>query len=146
VSLFRSGKERVADELAKLYAEYTRLARQLEEQAGAAPYPHVGDRLRELFARQQVNAQDLLQHLAALGRQGKENGEAIHGGRNSWERLVSTLEDYRALLRRLSELYIRWHDDHPEEADLLHRLREDAVRHREAIVDLIARSDPHAID
>jgi hypothetical protein len=147
VSWFKSEEDRVADELQALQAEYRRLARQLEAHAEAAPYPHIGDKLQSLLQVEEGNARTLAERLAVLGRHPRENGAGpIRGGRNSWERLVVMLEDYRALLRRLSALWVRWDDEHPRDAALVRALRDSATEHREAIVDLIARSDPHAID
>jgi hypothetical protein len=147
VPWFRTETQRVADAFDVLSKQYRRLVRQLDLHAQTAPYPQVGDRLRELLAAASADRQTVVQRLAALGRRASENGsEDVRGGRNSWERLIADLEEYRALVRNLSELELRWHDHHPDDAQLLHGLREAAVRHRDAIVDLIARSDPHAID
>jgi len=147
VSWFESQADRVAEELQGLQAEYRRLARQLESHAEIAPYPHIGDQLQQILQAEERNARTLAERLAVLGRHPKENGsDQIRGGRNSWERLVVTLEDYRSLLRRLSALWVRWDDEHPVDAALVRSLRDSAAEHREAIVDLVARSDPHAID
>lgn len=142
---FKSEEERVADELQALQAEYRRLARQLESHAELAPYPHVAERLQRLLDAEERNARTVAERLAALGRHPRPNGiEHVRGGRNSWERLVATLEDYRALERRFTSLYVRWDDEHPEDAALVRSLRDLAAAHRETIADLIARSDPHA--
>ncbi|MEW6270527.1 MAG: hypothetical protein AB1689_14655 [Thermodesulfobacteriota bacterium] len=147
MSWFRSEEDRVADELQTLQAEYRRLARQLESHVEVAPYPQVGERLQRLLEGEERNARTVAERLAALGRHPRENGiERIRGGRNAWERLVVMLEDYRALLRRLSSLWVRWDDEHPQDAALVRALRDSATEHREAIVDLIARSDPHAVN
>ena len=145
---FRTEKQRVADELDALSTQYRRLLRQLEMHASRAPYPQVGERLRDLLAAEDANRNRIVARLQALGRRASEKNGAdeIRGGRNSWERLIANLEEYRALVRRLSELELRWHDHHPEDAEFMRGLREAALRHRDTIVDLIARSDPHAID
>lgn len=147
MSWFQSEHERVAGELQSLHAEYRRLSRQLEVHAEAAPYPHVGERLQEILRDEDRNAKVIAQRLEVLGRHLREDGIGdIRGGSNSWARLVALLEDYRALLRRLSALWVRWDDEHPEDAKLVRSLRDSAVEHRELIIDLVARSDPHAID
>lgn len=147
MSWFQSEHERVAGELQSLHAEYRRLAKQLEAHIEEAPYPHVGERLQKLAAGEERNARLVADRLVALGRHLREDGAApIRGGGNAWARLVVMLEDYRELLRRLSGLWTRWDDEHPEDAALVHGLRDSGVAHREEIVDLIARSDPHAIN
>lgn len=145
MSWFQTEHERVAGELQSLHAEYRRLVRQLESHIEAAPYPHVGELLQAILQDEDRNAQVIAQRLEALGRHLREDGAGdIKGGHNSWARLVVLLEDYRALLRRLSALWVRWDDEHPEDARLVRDLRESAVEHREAIVDMVARADPHA--
>lgn len=147
VSWFKSEHDRVADELEKLYSEYRRLGRQLEADAEAAPYPHVGDRLQELVRAEERNARRVSERLAVLGRHAPEDGLGpIRSGRNSWERLVAMVEDYRSLVRLLATLRTRWDDESAEDARLVGTLRDSAAAHREAILDLVARSDPHAID
>src|SRR5882724_1759209 len=147
MSWFQAEQERVTGELQSLHAEYRRLVRQLESHAEVAPYPHIGERLQEILQDENQNAGVVSARLVALGRHLREEGVGqIRGGRNAWERLVVMLEDYRMLLRRLSALWVRWDDESPEDAALVRGLRDSAVEHREVIVDLVARSDPHAID
>ena len=147
MSWFQSEHERVTGELQSLHAEYRRLMRQLETHAEAAPYPHIGDRLQAILQDEDRNARVIAARLEALGRHLREDGTGdIRSGRNSWARLVVLLEDYRALLRRLSALWVRWDDEHPVDAKLVRDLRDSAVSHREEIIDMVARSDPHAID
>lgn len=147
MSWFQSEQERVAGELQSLHAEYRRLARQLEAQIEEAPYPQVAERLQELVDGEERNARRVAERLVALGRHLREDGAGpIRGGGNAWARLVVMLEDYRLLLRRLSALWVRWDDENPEDAALVRGLRDTGVEHRDAVVDLIARSDPHAID
>jgi hypothetical protein len=147
MSWFQSEHERVTAEFQSLHAEYRRLMRQLESHAEVAPYPHVGERLQEILQDEDRNARVVAERLVALGRHLREDGIGeIRGGHNAWARLVVMLEDYRALLRRLSALWVRWDDEHPEDAALVRGLRDSAVGHREAIVDLVARSDPHALN
>lgn len=147
MSFFQSEHERVAGELQTLHGEYRRLARQIESHVDVAPYPQVADRLRRLVEEGEGNARRIADRLVTLGRHLRdEDAGPIRGGRNSWERLVVDLEDYRGLLRRLSGLWTRWDDEHPEDAALVHALRDSAVSHREEVVDLLARSDPHALD
>ncbi len=141
-----SERETAAAELEAIYAEVERLARQLAEHAQRAPYPHVEERLRELHVEQERTAEEVAVKLAELGRRASPDGRPTRGGRNAWERLAATIEDYRRLINRLAQLEIRWEDERPEDALFLHRLRRQASAHRDALADLLARSDPHAID
>jgi hypothetical protein len=147
VSWFESESEQVAHELQELHTQYRHLVHRLEAYAEAAPYPHVTERLQVLVRVEEDNARAIAERLAVLGRHPLDDGDGhVRGGRNSWERLVALLEEYRALARRLSALWVRWDDEQPEDAALVRTLRDSASRHREEVVDLVARSDPHALD
>jgi hypothetical protein len=144
---FKSGDELAADALLEIQRACTRLARQLEEHADRAPYPQFAERLKEIVGEQEDSARKVSFRLAQLGRNAPENGSApTRDGRSSWERLRVSLEDYRVLIRQLSQLKARWGDERPEDAALVGMLRDRAVGHREVLVDLLARSDPHAFD
>ena len=144
---FRTENERVADELEKVHDEISRIVRQLESHAEAAPYPHVAERLRGIQSADEEASGALARRLVELGRQpnGSAHG-AVKSGRNSWERLNVTVEDYRGLMRQLTQLWVRWDDEHPADAALIRDLIDAATRNREDLLDLAARSDPHALD
>ena len=147
MSWFESEDERAAAAWVEVYEACALLARQLEAHADRAPYPQVAERLREIVADQEANAQRAGARLASLGRNTPANGAGqIHDGNSAWERLRVSVEDYRALIRQLSQLHARWDDDRPEDAALVRQVRERAVAHREILVDLLARSDSHARD
>lgn len=139
-------RETAAEDLEAVYTEVERLARQLAEHAERAPYPHIEERLRELHVEQERSAEEVAVKLAELGRRASPNGRPTRGGRNAWERLSVTIDDYRRLINRLAQMEIRWEDERPDDAAFLHRLRRRAVAHRDALAELLARSDPHAID
>ena len=142
---FESEDERAADALSEVYAACARLARQLEEHADRAPYPQFADRLREVGLDQEANRRKIGARLAALGRNAPANGTGhVRDGRSAWERLKVTIEDYRALIRQLAQLHARWDDERPEDAALVRELQARAAAHREILVDLLVRSDPHA--
>jgi hypothetical protein len=144
---FKSEEESASDALLEIFVACSGLARQLEEDADRAPYPQVTARLREIVAQQEENLRRLSARLAVLGRNAPENGvRSVRDGRSAWERLRVSLEDYRLLIRKLAQLKARWDDERPEDAALVASLRDNAVAHREVLVDLLARSDPHAHD
>lgn len=139
--------ERLADGLESAHDEIVRLARQLEAHAEVAPYPQVAERLRQLSDDEGRNAGFLAERLMRLGRQPSNavRGE-LRTGRNSWERMVRDSEDYRGLLRHLSQLWVRWDDESIEDAAVIRTVLDAATRNRDAVNDLVARADPHALD
>ena len=144
---FRTESERVADGLEKAHEEMLRIARQLDAHAELAPYPQVSQRLREIREAEERSARAIAERMIALGRDPSTVASGgIRTGRNSWERLVGDVEDYRSLLRQLSQLWVRWDDEHPEDAALVRRVLDESTRSRDALNDLIARADPHAVN
>lgn len=144
---FQSEDDRAAAAWLDIYEACALLARQLEAHADRAPYPQFAERLREIVADQQAHLRRVGARLASLGRNAPANGAGlIRDGHSAWERLRLSVEDYRALIRQLSQLHARWDDDRPEDAALVREIRERAVAHREILVDLLARSDSHARD
>ena len=135
------------DEWEALYGEYRRLERQLDEHAEKAPYPQVASRLKALLGSEGENAASVSARLAVLGRYAESDAATqLRDGCNSWERLSGTLDDYRALIRTLGQLLVRWDDESPEDAILVRDLRERAQFGRMEISDMISRADPHALN
>lgn len=137
----------VADELQKIHIQLRSLERQLEHQADRAPYPFVTERLQALGAAEEENANLVAERLAALGRHADDDEDgALFEGRNCWERLVRLQDGYRELIRQLKVLSVRWDEEHPDDARLVSAVRDSASASRSVVGDLVARSDPHALD
>lgn len=137
----------VADELQKIYSQLRALTHQLEDQADRAPYGFIAERLQEMGASEERSAVAVADRLARLGRHADEDEiAAALVGRNCWERLVRLQDGYRGLIRQLKVLAVRWEEEHPDEAVLVASLRDHALANRAVVGDLLARSDPHALD
>jgi len=147
VPWFRTENERIADELEKAHDELRRIVRQLEAHAEVAPYSQVADRLRQVADAERQSVRAIGDRMIALGRQPSTAAQGeLRAGRNSWERLIFDVEDYRALLRSLSQLWVRWDDEHPPDAAIVRRALDVATESRDRLNDLAARADPHALD
>ena len=137
----------VADELHEIHRSFQVIRESLEDQADRAPYELVRSRLRELEGVVDRGLEELSGRLADLGRHPPSIGrnEAVVG-RNCWERLARLQDGYRDVIRRLKRLAVRWEEEHPEDAALAAAVRDGALRSRSVVGDLLARSDPHALD
>lgn len=144
---FKRESERLADGLEVAHDEIVRLARQIESHAEVAPYPQVAERLKRISGDEERNARHLADRLMKLGRQPSTAVRgALRTGSNSWERMVRDSEDYRGLLRQLSQLWVRWDDESADDAAVIRVVLDAATRNRDALNDLVARADPHALD
>ncbi|MDG2307424.1 MAG: hypothetical protein P8R42_22785 [Candidatus Binatia bacterium] len=147
MSWLRTEPAGVADELQKIHIQLRALRLQLEDQADRAPYTFITERLQKLGANEERSSLAVAARLAALGRHADEtDADTLVDGRNCWERLVRLQDGYRDLIRQLKPLSVRWEDEHPEDAQLLASVRDTAVASRTIVGDLVARSDPHALD
>ncbi len=147
VPLFRSEVERIGEGWAGVERDLARLSRQLEAHAERATYPQFADSLRHIAGSLAGDVRRVAERMAQLGRRAEINGAApLAEGRSTWDRLRLSLEDVRVLLRQLGQLLVRWDDEHPAEAALVRDVRARLSGHRAALGDLLARSDPHALD
>jgi bacterioferritin (cytochrome b1) len=142
------GAERlIVRDLAVAYSEERRMAAQLRVHAERVPYPGLATTLLALAAEEDAHAARLEEHVARVG--GRLNGTlagATRDGRNYWERLTIDLEMLRTKSKRYLELSQHWDIDDAAAATLFSELaHEDAAMCR-VLADLIARSDPHALD
>lgn len=145
-SWYQSESERLIDDLSGLYADLHHLAQHLGQVAGEAPYPHVVEKLRQLEDEVGACAEEVHRRLHALGKRPSAGERSGPEGRSSWARLGVLVEEVRSLLRKLGGLEARWEDEQATDAVLFRSLAERGRRHRAELGDLLARSDPHAID
>lgn len=137
----------MADELQKIHIQLRAMTKQLEDQADRAPYAFITERLQALGENEERNAVRVAERLAALGRHADDaEGDVILQGRNCWERLVRLQDGYRELIRQLKLFSVRWDGEHPEDARLVASVLDGALASRAEIGDLVARSDPHALN
>ena len=139
-------EEEIRDGLAADYSSELRLAQQLRAHAGEAPYAQAAERLRRLAELVDSQVRRLQTAIAERGAA----IPAVHGtpqmGRNHWTRLVVDLDEVRAAGQRYLEQAIRWEDSDAPLGELLRALECEEQHHRQWLQDLVAKSDPHAIN
>ena len=132
-----------------LVADYTAeiaLAQQLRDHAKQAPYPSAADRLNELAAADEEQAKRLAAAIQGLGGTMPEGAPAPRGGRSHWARIMEDLRDKQSAGTRYLEQAMEWDTEFPEIAELLRALEREEHQHRVLIRDLVAKSDPQALD
>ncbi|MGH7806020.1 MAG: ferritin-like domain-containing protein [Candidatus Binatia bacterium] len=137
------------DLLRDLAGDYTAeiaLAQQLREHAKQAPYPAAGERLNEIAAAEEEHAKRLAAAIESLGGSIPEVTRSPRGGRSHWARIMEDLRDEQSAGARYLEQAIEWETEFPEVGSLLRTLEREEHRHRVMLRDLVAKSDPQAID
>ena len=141
----RNGKSKATVEILKAdYYDLRRLAEQISNHAEKAPYPHVTQRLREIASEKRNSTSILKEKLLSLGGGLEEFPLDLKSGKNHWERMVQDLQDQKALETSFFERTMRLADEAPEISDLLRKVVDAQLPHKEALLDLIARADPQA--
>ena len=135
-------------ELQRAYADLLQRAVQMRQHAENAPNHLNQEELRRLAEEEEAEATRLGEAIVALGGQlSKVVSEALPAGTlNHWGRLVQDLEAHRVAIRSLREEAIHFAETVPEASVVFERtcLAEDA--HAVRLRNLIARTDPHALD
>jgi hypothetical protein len=140
-------KER--DLLADLVDDYraeSAQASHLRSHAEQARYPQVASRLRALAEIEERHAGWLRDHILGLGGGIPPVAPAPLAGRNQWERAVAARTTAQEKRRRLIEHVGHWDPDEPAAAKLLARIYDEDGAAFSSYDDVVARSDPHALD
>ncbi len=130
--------------LADDYRELARLANQLKLHAEKAPYPFVGERLREMAAEKEKSIGLLFENIEQLGARVAKFDSSIPSGRNHWERMHQDVEDQKRVEARLTDDVSYLALEAPEHSQLLRQLVEVERRHKAELLDLLAKADPQA--
>jgi hypothetical protein len=132
------------DLLQDSYRELRRLAAQVSDHAGRAPYRGVAERLKRIAAEKQASADLLRDKLLAAYRTPDQTAPEIESGGNHWERMARDLNDHTVLETRMLERAARIEEKSTELAELLRQVARSNSRHVRDFMDLIARADPQA--
>lgn len=135
--------------LQELVADYTAeiaLAQQQRAHAELAPYPAAAVKLNELAAADEGQAKRLAELIGKLGGTTPEVNGEVRAGKSHWARLMIDLEAKRLAGNRYLEQAITWENESPDVGALLRELEREEQEHRVMLRDLIAKSDPQALD
>ena len=126
------------------YRELARLANQLRLHAEKAPYPFVGERLRQMAEEKEKSIARLSEEIERLGGRVAKFDSSIPSGKNHWDRIRQDVEDQKRAEARLVDDASSLALEAPEQSQLLRQLLEVENRHKQALLDLLARADPQA--
>jgi hypothetical protein len=107
---------------------------------------YTAERLNELAAAEEEQAKRLAAAIESLGGSLPEATGAPRGGRSHWARIMEDLREEQSAGARYLEQAIEWENEFPEVGSLLRSLEKEENRHRVMLRDLVAKSDPQALD
>jgi len=130
--------------LLAVYQRISGLAEQIESHAELAPYPHMVQRLRQIAQKKYELADRLKRIIETVHGAMPKGSRPPATGKNHWRRLIRDLEDQRELDNLLARFEFTIIREVPGMSDFLDRVRILHNRHRKALIELIAVSDPQA--
>jgi hypothetical protein len=135
-------------ELQRAHDALRQRAAQMRQHAETAPNHLSQEELRRLADEDEAEAGNLAAAIANLGAQpAKRFREPMPAGTlNHWGRLVQDLEAHRVAIRALREEAIHFADTVPEASEAFERACQAEDAHAVRIRNLIARTDPQALD
>lgn len=143
---FSTDPDRYAREiLSARYLEKTQRVAQLNQQAERMQYPQFRKKLLEIAADETKHTEWLAEKIKILGGRLPEIAPVPESTKNSWQYL---LEDLTAAQRTAPELLDQAQGlraQFPDIAEILERIYRDGVKHREALRDMLMKSDPQSL-
>ncbi len=144
-SLPRDGRRKLLAWLCQEYVEERRHSIQFQAHAERMHYPQFRKKLLEIAEEERKHAQWLEARIIASGGQVPQISPAPEEGLNSWERLRLDLEEENRCVSDLVERLAIDGEIDSETQGELRRLLDEEKNHREAIRDMLMRSDPQAV-
>lgn len=138
-------KQRLLEFLSTEYAGELEMGRRLRQHAQRMHYPQFRERLTKIATEEQKHAQWLCGKIVALGGVPPEIPATVYTGKNSWECLVSDLEEECRCSADLEDGLVRLQTMDAEIAQGLRRIQEDETIHRDEIRKMLMRSDAYAL-
>jgi bacterioferritin (cytochrome b1) len=139
-------RDRVAIEiLCQRYIDQRQGESQLTQHADKMHYPQFREKLLQIATDKGKHAQWIGEKIIALGAKLPEVPERGSTNTNSWQYLQMDLAEEIRRADRLPEQIWRLESDHPDISNFLQRIAEAEKQHRQAINDMLMRSDGFAL-
>ncbi len=133
------------DILRQRYVEEMQQSELFQQHAETMHYPQFRDKLIQLGAEKNKNAERIAEKIVALGGKLPDLQEHRASHENSWQTLRTALEEENRIADRLVAQLPGIEPDHPEIMQLLRQIAQQQRKHREELQDMLMRSDPFAL-
>jgi rubrerythrin len=133
------------DILRQRYVEEVQQAGRFKQYAQRMHYPQYQGKLLQLAADTSKHAQWIAAKIGALGGGLPKVPERRSTNENSWKSLLMAIEDENRSADHLPEQLRRIGLDYPDITKLLQEVSYEQKKHRDAIREMLMRSDPFAL-
>ena len=132
------------DILRQRYVEEMQQADRLKRHAEKMHYPQFREKLLRIASEKMKHAEQIAEKLIALGGKLPAVPENRSSGENSWQQLLTALEEEYRSVDHLAEQLRGLESDHPEVPKFLQQISQQQKKHRDEIREMLMRSDPFA--
>jgi len=146
LGLVPNGRQRSLNIVERWYAEEKQHVRRFTYHAQQMQYPQFRNKLLEIAADEQKHADWLGDKITLLRGKFPEVQEISLGGANSWQILLADLEEEKHCAAELLEQIRLTQAEFPDVGEVLQRIYDDEIKHRNEIQEMLLRSDPLALE
>jgi rubrerythrin len=143
--LFTDRDRYAAEILSDRYLEKTQYVARLNQQAERMQYPQFRKKLLEIAADERKHTEWLAEKIKILGGRLPDIQPVCESTKNSWQYLLEDLTGAQRSAPELLDQAQRLRGQFPDIAEILERIYRDGVKHREAIRDMLMKSDPQSL-
>jgi rubrerythrin len=137
--------QRALDILIKRYVEESQHVARLTQHAQQMQYPQFREKLLAIAADEAKHVEWLAEKIRNFGGRLPDVPPTFTPKRNSWQYLVEDLTEQQRSAAELIKQAQSLREELPAVAEVLERIYQDGVRDREAIRDMLMKSDPQSL-
>jgi len=144
LGLMPSDRQRSLDILQERYIEEKHHVQRFTHHAQQMRYRQFRDKLLEIAAEEQEHADWLGDQISRLRGKFPDVPELSVAGANNWQLLLADFDEESHCAAELVEQIRMIQDACPDVGDVLQRIHDDEIRHRDEIQEMLMRSDPQS--
>jgi rubrerythrin len=138
------GYQRAVEILTKRYVEESRHVARFTQHAQRMQYPQFRDKLLAIAADEAKHVEWLAEKIKLFGGRLPEVSPTFEPVKNSWQYLLEDLNEGQICAAELMEEAQNLREELPAVAEVLERIYQDGVRHRDEIRKMLMKSDPQS--
>jgi bacterioferritin (cytochrome b1) len=144
LDLSQDNSRRAVDVLRQRYVEEMQQTGRFKQHAEKMHYPQFRGKLLQMASEKNDHAERIAQKILELGGKLPAVPENRSSDENSWQQLLTALEEEDRTADHLVEQLRGIESDHPDVTKLLQQISEEQKMHRADIRHMLMRSDPFA--
>lgn len=139
------GAQRALEISTKRYLEESQHVTRFTQHAQRMQYPQFRDALLAIAAEEEKHVEWLAEKIKLFGGRLPDVPPIKQPLKNSWQYLLEDLREHQLCAAELLEEAQSVREDFPTIADVLERIYQDGVKHRDEIREMLMKSDPQSL-